>query len=109
MELLELLTIPDCPHSDVARKLFRTALDLEGVPGTVTIREISTEDEAAELSFHGSPTFRIEGTDLFPSDAEPAVTCRVYQTSAGVTGLPSLDALRQAIRASLPEAGLMER
>lgn len=103
---LELLTIPECPHSDEARRLFRTALDLEGVPGTVRTREISTENEAAELSFHGSPTFRIEGTDVFPSDAEPALTCRVYQTSAGVSGLPSLEDLRQAIRTSLPEDGL---
>jgi len=35
---LELLTIPGCPHADPARELFRTALDLEGVKGPLTVR-----------------------------------------------------------------------
>lgn len=99
---LELLTIPGCPHAGSAGELFRTALDLEGIKDPFTVREISTEDEALALSFHGSPTFSINGTDLFPSNAEPAVTCRVYPTPAGLSGQPALESLRHAIRTSVP-------
>ena len=101
---LELLTIPGCPHAGQARELFRTALDLEGIKDPFTVREISTEDEASALSFHGSPTFSINATDLFPSDAEPAVTCRVCPTQEGLQGQPPLEALRQAIRTFPPAA-----
>lgn len=99
---LELLTIPGCPHAGPARQLFRAALDLEGIKGPFAVHEISTEDEAMALSFHGSPTFRIRRRDLFPSHAEPALACRVYVTPEGLSGQPALEALRQAIRLSLP-------
>lgn len=99
---LKLLTVSGCPHAGPALALFRAALDLEGIKDPVTVREIGTETEAEALSFHGSPTFTINGTDLFPSDAEPAITCRVYPTPAGLCGQPTSQALRQAIRASLP-------
>jgi len=102
---VELLTIPGCPHAGPALALFRAALDLEGVKDPVTVRELGTEAEAAELAFHGSPTFSIEGADLFPTNATPAIACRVYLTPAGVSGQPTPHALRQAIRAALPTTG----
>ena len=77
---VELLTIPGCPHAGPALALFRAALDLEGVKDPVTVRELGTEAEAAEPALHGSPTFSIEGADLFPSSATPALACRVYPT-----------------------------
>ncbi|HEY8700664.1 MAG TPA: hypothetical protein VIM08_06820 [Arthrobacter sp.] len=98
----ELLTIPECPHTGAAFRLFRAALDLEGITDSLMVREIRTEDEAAALSFHGSPTFSLNGTDLFPSSAEPALACRVYPTPDGLSGQPALETLRAAIRTSRP-------
>ncbi len=96
---IELRTISDCPNGSQARELFADALELEGLPAeSLTVREITTDEEAKALVFHGSPTFSMQGIDLFPSDAEPAITCRVYPTPTGLSGLPALDALRQAIR-----------
>lgn len=95
-----LLLIPGCPNSAIAKELYDTALRLEGIEHTVRVREISTEDEAALHDFHGSPSFNFNGADLFESDAEPAVACRVYGTPDGFAGQPTLDALRQAIRAT---------
>jgi len=104
---LELLTIPGCPHAAPALALFHAALDLEDVKDPVTVRELGTAAEAAALSFHGSPTFSIDGADLFPSSAPPAIACRVYPTPTGLSGQPTLHALRQAIRASLPATGMV--
>lgn len=95
-----LLVIPGCPNSASAKELFDAALELEGIGAPAMVREISTEDEAALHDFHGSPGFSINGADLFESDAEPAVACRVYGTPDGFAGQPTLDALRQAIRAT---------
>lgn len=96
---IELLTIPGCPHSHSARELFASALELEGIdPALLTVTEIATDADAAIASFHGSPSFIIDGTDLFPSNAAPALTCRVYPGQRGFTGQPDLDSLRIAIR-----------
>ena len=98
----ELLTIQDCPHGSPAQDLFSRALELEGNdPALIAVREIMTDEEAEASGFHGSPTFTMDGIDLFESAAEPAMTCRVYRTAEGFSGLPSLKSLRQAIQARL--------
>ncbi|MCY0904579.1 hypothetical protein [Arthrobacter sp. H14-L1] len=95
---IELRIIAHCPNSAPARELFRRALELEGLDGqSLTVREITTQEEAEELHFHGSPTFSIRGLDLFPSEADPAITCRMYACPSGLSGLPTLAALRQAL------------
>lgn len=95
-----LLVIPECPNSASAQELFDTALELEGIGAPAIVREISTEDDAALHNFHGSPSFSVNGHDLFESAAEPAVACRVYRTPDGLAGQPTLEDLRRAIRAS---------
>lgn len=100
-----LLVIPGCPNSESAKELFDAALEQEGVNDAAVVREISTADQAAQHSFHGSPSFSVDGSDLFESATEPAVTCRVYRTPDGFSGQPSLDDLRRAIRASLRTPG----
>ena len=49
----------------------------------VVRREVRTRAEAAQLGFPGSPTFHVGGRDLFPTDAPPALTCRVYARADG--------------------------
>lgn len=96
---IELLVISNCPNSAPAGELFVRALELEGIDSAeVAFREVDTDDQAKSLDFHGSPSFTINGMDLFPSDTEPAVTCRVYLSGQGLSGLPTLEALRDAVR-----------
>ncbi|RAX47399.1 hypothetical protein DQ353_18740 [Arthrobacter sp. AQ5-05] len=100
-----LLVIPGCPNSGSAKELFDTALELEGIRAPATVREIRTEHEAHLHGFHGSPSFSVDGTDLFGSASEPAVSCRVYRTPDRFAGQPTLENLRGAIRASLRAPG----
>lgn len=103
---LELRTISGCPHTTPAGELFAQALSLEGIdPAALSVREIDTDEHAKTLGFHGSPTFTIDGLDLFPADTAPAVTCRVYTTPRGMSGLPDLESLRATVRATLAPRG----
>jgi hypothetical protein len=104
MELV-LLVIPECPNSVTAKELFVTALGLEGITDAVEVREIFTQGQAELHDFHGSPSFSLDGSDLFASDAAPAVACRVYPTAAGLAGQPALEDLRRAIRAAREAPG----
>lgn len=103
---LELRTISGCPHTTRAGELFAQALNLEGIdPASVAVREIDTDELADEFGFRGSPTFTIDGADLFPVRTAPSVTCRVYQTPNGLSGLPDLGSLRAAVRSVLDGNG----
>jgi hypothetical protein len=97
---IRLLTVPGCPHGASARELFAAALELESIdPALLTVTDITTTGSEAEAaSFHGSPSFIIDGTDLFPSSADPAVSCRVYRSRNGLSGQPDLESLRTAVR-----------
>lgn len=95
----ELRTIPGCPNSGPALKMFREILAAEGRDaGALTVRELTSEREAGELRFHGSPSFIAEGRDLFPAESGPALTCRLYRTGNGFAGVPSAESLRNALR-----------
>jgi hypothetical protein len=96
---VELQIIPGCPHTDGATKLLRQALDDMG-QGHVAVktRVIATDDEAREHAFVGSPTFRVNGRDLFGDHrATPGVCCRLYRTSSGMAPLPEMRALQQML------------
>lgn len=95
----ELRTIPGCTNSGPALKLFREILAAEGRDAeALTVREVTSENEAVELRFHGSPSFIAEGRDLFPAEYAPALSCRLYRTGSGASGLPSGESLRNALR-----------
>lgn len=57
-----------------------------------------TEEDAQALRFPGSPTIRLNGADPFPHAAGVAgLTCRVYATTQGVGGAPTVEQLTKAV------------
>ena len=104
---IDLLVIPDCPHTDGAEALLRTALDDVGL-GSIPIRVavIETQEHAARRDFAGSPTILIDGRDPFAQpEATTALACRVYP---GASGLPDPRDLRQALKRAAAERRLHE-
>lgn len=105
----ELRIIAECPNSAPALELFRRALAAENADGDVRVVELVSEEQAVTLHFHGSPSFIADGHDLFPATASPALTCRVYPSTAGLAGLPSQGDLQAALRfVSSPQGILSE-
>jgi len=99
----ELLVIPDCPNEEPAAQLFRGVLDALGYLDKIRVSVIRTSEEAARRGFRGSPTFLLNGDDLFlPPGPEPAIACRVYPAGEGLKGLPSSDELMTAVTRIVP-------
>ncbi|MEO6117111.1 MAG: hypothetical protein ABIP57_01135 [Jatrophihabitantaceae bacterium] len=93
---IELVVVADCPHEEAAGDLMCEALDDIGL-GSEAFDVIVVEGQsmADGLHFVGSPTFRVEGRDLFDEPHRPtAVACRIYPAGP----LPSLRALRRALK-----------
>jgi peroxiredoxin len=100
---VELLWWDGCPSHEEAGRLLETTLEEMG-RSDVRVRRvhIGTQADAASRAFPGSPTFQVGGLDLFPSDAPPALGCRVYQRPDGRIGpLPPGDQLRERLREAL--------
>jgi hypothetical protein len=91
-----LLYFEGCPHWQTADERLR-ALSVE--LGFVVRHELVETPEAAEaLSFRGSPTILVDGTDPFVQGDEPVgLSCRIYQTPAGPAGSPTDDQLRAVL------------
>jgi hypothetical protein len=99
---IELLYWDGCPSHPRALSDLREAMrELELDPGSVIVREVSTDEQAAAEGFIGSPTIRIDGNDVQPPAAtEPVgLSCRVYRRRDGrISATPDPDDLRDALR-----------
>lgn len=101
----ELHIIQDCPNSELAAGLYRRVLEAAGGDGRdLKIRELASTEEAIALNFHGSPTFTVAGQDLYASDAEPALSCRIYPTSTGLAGLPAFEDLLRRVSEAISKS-----
>lgn len=89
----------DCPNWRLAEQRLRQALAEVGrADAELSLRAVETEAEAAAVGFAGSPTFTVDGVDLFDATA-PAGTlaCRMYRTAAGLAGVPDVADLAAAL------------
>jgi len=84
--------------------MLRAAAAEAGVDLDLTVREVRTDAEAAELRFPGSPTYIVAGSDPFapaaPEHAFQFDACRAYALAGGrIAPLPHHDDLVAALRA----------
>jgi len=99
---VELWVVPGCAHRASASKLLREAMDEAGLAGVrFTTRLIRSSDQARQCAFAGSPSFLVNGTDLFDTPGQAyGLGCRLYRCGDALTGVPSrADVYRELVRA----------
>jgi hypothetical protein len=96
---VEVLTVTDCPHREMALDRVRQALDRVGASQVVvTERVIDDPELAAAAGMHGSPTVLIDGHDPFTAAGiEASVSCRLFPTASGFDGAPTVEDLVAAL------------
>jgi hypothetical protein len=99
---IELLWWRECPSWERALAIVREEMEAVGLdPRSLAVTEIETEDDAGRTDFPGSPTIRIDGSDMQPLGPEEprGLTCRVYRTRDGrVSPLPDREDVREALQ-----------
>ena len=98
--LVEVLTFKGCPHGEPAFALAQRVVVETAVDAVVRPVDVPDTDAATTQRFLGSPTIRVDGRDISPAEPERddyALSCRVYRTSAGVSGQPEEQWLRDAL------------
>jgi hypothetical protein len=101
---VELFWWEGCPSHPRALSDLRTVMVELGLdPDKIELREIETEQDAVRDGFVGSPTIRIDGTDVSPVEDEPyGLTCRLYHRRDGrVSPTPDPADLRDTLAAAI--------
>jgi hypothetical protein len=96
---VEVLYVAECPSHPAAVNLVREVLNSEGV--VAEVREVLVRDDsmATDLAFSGSPTIRINGSDIageYSQAKASALSCRLYPGSTEI-GLPPIEIVRRAV------------
>lgn len=98
---VQLFYLDRCPFYGRALENLQEALRLEQVAADVDMVQVADDADAHTKRFVGSPTVRIDGVDVEGPDAEKrgyGFGCRVYSDGARMTGWPSVEQIRQALR-----------
>lgn len=102
---IELLWWRECPSWERTLAELREAVRAANLdPGSIEVREVSTEPAAEQERFVGSPTIRIDGEDIQPpGEDEPlGLNCRVYRLRDGrISPTPDPDDVIDALERAL--------
>lgn len=94
---IDFLYFNGCPNSAPTLQRLFDVLSQEDVTAEVNEIEIVTESDAKRYRFLGSPSIRIDGSDIEAaarSRGDFGLMCRTYP---GRSGIPSLDMIDRAV------------
>lgn len=97
---IDFLYFEDCPSHEQALERLQKVFKEEGVEAEIAVTKVTTDEQALDLKFAGSPTIRVEGRDIDPPLEQPnyALTCRTYHLEDGrISPLPSETMIRHAV------------
>ncbi len=95
---IEILYFDGCPSWEGGLKNLEAALQEEGLTASVEMVKVEDDTDAERLKFPGSPSFRVDGHDLWHEERENySLSCRVYPTPEGIKGFPTVAMLRQQL------------
>jgi hypothetical protein len=97
--LVELLYFDGCPGIERVAPVVAPLAEAAGA--RVIRKRVETQNEAEALRFLGSPTVRVDGVDVEPGAEQRndyGLKCRLYQTAAGLAGIPEEDWVREALQ-----------
>jgi hypothetical protein len=100
---VELFYFDGCPNYEALLPELRELLAQEGIEEEVELRRVEAIEEAERERFLGSPTVRVDGSDVDPGAAERedfGLKCRLYRSAEGTRGVPPREWIVAAIRST---------
>ena len=95
---IELLYFDGCPSWEDGLNNLEAALKEEDITSSVERIKVDDDEEANRLRFLGSPSFRVNGQDLWHEERDTySLSCRVYPTPDGIKGYPTMAMLREKL------------
>jgi hypothetical protein len=96
---IQLLYFDGCPSWQDGLKNLETVLEELHIEASPELIKVLDDADAARLKFPGSPSFRVDGRDLWHEERESySLSCRVYSTPAGLRGVPTVAMLKEKLK-----------
>ena len=105
---IEVLYFSGCPNHPPVIKTIAEVLREYGLQEQITEINVTDSDHAVALEFPGSPTIRIDGTDIepdLPQTNSYGLMCRTYMVDDKRQGVPRREWIRDAIMRALKQHG----
>jgi hypothetical protein len=98
MYKIELLYFDGCPSWQKALQALEEVLKSGEITAKISLVQINSPERAQAEHFLGSPSFRVNGVDLWPEErSQYTLSCRLYQTPHGLKGSPTVEMLMDEI------------
>ena len=97
---IDVLYFKGCPHVDATIELIDDVIAERGFQAQISRVEIRDGEDALRQRFPGSPTVRIDGVDIDPSQRNAdrfGMFCRVYRDGAALRGIPPRAMIEESI------------
>ena len=98
---IDFLYDPDCPSYEAALERLRSVMAALGISAAISAQEVTSQEQAQQLRFPGSPTIRVNGRDIDDGSADSegfSLTCRAYLRPDGrISPLPPETLIRDAL------------
>jgi hypothetical protein len=95
---VEFLYFNDCPGHRQALANLKAALRASKIQAQLVLTKVTSERQAAEIGFQGSPSIRVSGKDMDGKNDGYAYACRVYRVGGRITGTPTKEFIREKLR-----------
>lgn len=98
--IIRVLTFEGCPNCDATRALVEETVRELRVQAGIEVLRVSSEEQARQHGFLGSPSIQIDGIDIEVNRRNDTASfaCRIYKTATGLSGVPPKSLLQAAIR-----------
>src|SRR5262245_45024164 len=100
---IEVLYVPGCPNHPRVLEQLRLILSSAGLSADIHEVPVTDQEAAEALRFVGSPTVRVDGQDVAPEpdlQGRFGLSCRLYEHGLSRAGVPSDQAIRDALAAA---------
>jgi hypothetical protein len=95
---IEFLYFDECRSWETGLQNLKSALQQEGVVADINLIKVHDDGEGMRFKFLGSPSFLVNGLDLWNETRETfALSCRLYPTPGGMKGWPTVKMLREKL------------
>jgi len=103
---IEVLYFEGCPNYTPTMEMLREVLASLGRQEQIQEVELHSHSEAEAMGFVGSPSIRVNGSDIEPwarTAKNFGLSCRTYLNGQTYGGVPSRELLRHAIMEGIRE------
>ena len=95
---VEFLYFKSCPGYKQALVNLKRVLRESKTNVDLLLTNVTTEAQAAQVGFQGSPSIRVNGKDLDGRNEGHSYSCRIYQINGKITSTPTKEFIQEKMR-----------